>query len=68
MTDRKEGPPIDFAKMKPAIQNAYAAELQKDVLVTERKAAKIDVKPMPPDLFPPAPTPAPTAPSGNAPK
>jgi peptidyl-prolyl cis-trans isomerase C len=70
VTDRKDGGPIDFEANKPAILNAFAAELQKGLLIAERKTAKIDGKPMPPDLFPPAPAatpgagPAP-APGGN---
>lgn len=63
VTDRKEGPKVDFQQQKPAILNQYSAELQKSILTTQRKTAKIDIKPMPADLF--APAPAPT--SGNAP-
>jgi len=69
VTDRQEKPMIDFEQNKPLILNAYATELQKDLLVAQRKAAKIVIKPMPNDLFvkAPAPTtaPAPTpAPAG----
>ena len=55
VTDRKEGKPVDFEQNKPAILQTYAAELQKTVVTAERKTAKIDVKPMPKDLFPAAP-------------
>jgi parvulin-like peptidyl-prolyl isomerase len=55
VTDRKEGRPIDFDQNKPYIINMYAGELQKDLLTEERKRAKIEVKPMPKDLFPAAP-------------
>ena len=67
VTDRKEGGQIDFEANKPMILNAYAAELQKNLLTAERKAAKVDIKPMPADLFPPAPTatPAPTPSPGG---
>ncbi len=54
VTDRKEGRPVDFEQNKPYILNVYAGELQKNLLTEERKRAKIDVKPMPKDLFPPA--------------
>jgi peptidyl-prolyl cis-trans isomerase C len=53
VTDRKEGRPVDFEQNKPYIQNVFAGELQKDLLTSERKQAKIDIKPMPKDLFPP---------------
>ncbi|MFO0890751.1 MAG: hypothetical protein U0790_16600 [Isosphaeraceae bacterium] len=33
----------------------YAGELQKNLLTEERKRAKIEIKPMPRDLFPSAP-------------
>ena len=55
VTDRKEGRPVDFEQNKPYIQNVYAGELQKNLLTAERKSAKIEVKPMPKDLFPNAP-------------
>ena len=67
VTDRKDGGPIDFEANKPAILNAFAAELQKDLLIAERKTAKIDGKPMPPDLFPPAPAATPGAAPAPAP-
>ncbi len=52
VTDRKEGKLPDFEKNKPYILNAFATDLQKDVVTAERKEAKIEVKPMPKDLFP----------------
>ena len=59
VTDRKEGNPIDFEQQKPYILQIYAADLQKQILTAERKNAEqkhsIEIKPMPPDLFPPAP-------------
>jgi peptidyl-prolyl cis-trans isomerase C len=68
VTDRKEGNPFDFEQNKPFVKQMYAADLQKTILTAERKAAKVDVKPMPTDLFPPAPTApaAPTAPPAPA--
>jgi parvulin-like peptidyl-prolyl isomerase len=72
VTDRKEGNPFDFEQNKPFVKQMYAADLQKTILTAERKSAKVDVKPMPTDLFPPAPTaPAatpPAAPVGAAKK
>lgn len=61
ITDRQEKPKVDYEQNKPLILNAYAAELQKDLLVAQRKAAKVDIKPMPNDLFVKAPAPT-TAP------
>jgi peptidyl-prolyl cis-trans isomerase C len=66
VTDRKEGQPIDYEQQRPLVQHMYATELQKQVLTAERKTAKIDIKPMPPDLFPPPPVGTPA--SGNAPE
>ena len=75
VTDRKEGSPVDFEQKKPLIMQLYSAELQKEILAAERPKAKIDVKDMPPDLFPPAPanapaqgTPKPGTPKGAATK
>jgi peptidyl-prolyl cis-trans isomerase C len=64
VTDRKEGAPIDFEKQRPLITQLYSMELQKDLIAAERKTAKIDIKPMPKDLFPPAPA---TPPAGTTP-
>lgn len=52
LTDRKEGKQPEFEQAKAYILNAYAGELQKNLLDAERKKAKIEVKPMPKDLFP----------------
>ena len=51
VTDRKEGKPVDFEQNKPYILREFATELQKSVVTAERKAAKIDIKPMPKDFF-----------------
>jgi peptidyl-prolyl cis-trans isomerase C len=55
VTDRKEGRLPDFEQNKPLITNAYRMELQKEIFADERKSAKIDIKPMPKDLFPSEP-------------
>jgi peptidyl-prolyl cis-trans isomerase C len=78
VTDRKEGRLPDFEKNKPYIGQEYSMELQKEIVTEERKTAKIDVKPMPKDLFPsepaaaapatPAAAPAPAAGGAAAPK
>ncbi|WP_165226630.1 peptidylprolyl isomerase [Aquisphaera insulae] len=62
VTDRKEGKLPDFDQVKTAIIRYYAGDLQKNLLNEERKQAKIDVKPMPKDLFPNPPA----APAGGA--
>ena len=67
VTDRKEGRPMDFDRNKPYILQVYAGELQKNLLTEERKRAKIEVKPMPKDLFPPASTPATAKPGSSSP-
>jgi peptidyl-prolyl cis-trans isomerase C len=68
VTDRKEGKDPDFEQNKPFIFNKYATELQKQVVTAEKKTAKIDVKPMPNDLFPPEAPAAPTVPAAGAEK
>jgi parvulin-like peptidyl-prolyl isomerase len=74
VTDRREGKLPDFDQNKPLILNSYRVELQKEIVDAERKAAKIDIKPMPKDLFPSEPpaaapgTPAPGAGGAAAPK
>jgi peptidyl-prolyl cis-trans isomerase C len=68
VTDRTEGRPIDLAQDKEQILNDFAADLQHKVLTDARKTAKIDLKPMPADLFqpPPGATPAPAPPATKA--
>jgi len=63
VTDRKEGKPVDFEQNKPYILQEFATELQKNVVTAERKRAKVDIKPMPKDLFV---SQAPTAPAAGA--
>ena len=62
VTDRKEGKEPDFDQNKTYILTQYAADLQKEIVTAQKKQAKVDIKPMPKDLFPPA-APA-TAPAG----
>jgi peptidyl-prolyl cis-trans isomerase C len=62
VTDRKEGKPLDFEQNKPYIAQEFGNELQKNVVNAERKRSKIDIKPMPKDLFP---APAAAAPSAT---
>jgi peptidyl-prolyl cis-trans isomerase C len=66
VTDRKEGKEPDFDQNKTYILTQYAADLQKEIVTAQKKQAKIDIKPMPKDLFPPA-APA-TAPAGTGEK
>ncbi len=69
VTDRKEGKPIDFEQNKAVILQAFGADLQKNVVTAERKTAKVDIKPIPRDLFPKeAETPATTPAAAPAPK
>jgi parvulin-like peptidyl-prolyl isomerase len=74
VTDRKEGKLPDFEQYKLAIKNAFVGDLQKQIVNAERKEAKIDIKPMPKDLFGPSQpagtttTPAPAAGTAGAPK
>jgi peptidyl-prolyl cis-trans isomerase C len=71
VTDRREGQPIDFEAQKLLIRTEYGADLSQRIVTAERKTAKIDVKPMPTDLFPKAPpqqpgaTPPATKPAGT---
>ncbi len=55
VTDRKEGPPIDFEAKKLFIRSEYGNDLTERIVAAERKTAKIDIKPMPDDLFPKVP-------------
>ncbi len=61
VTDRKPGEPFDFDQQKTAVFNQYRSDLHERAINAERKTAKIDVKPMPADLFPPAPAQPPAA-------
>ena len=68
VTDRREGKLPEFEQNKPYILDAFAADLQRDVITAERKGAKIEVKPMPKDLFPPEQPAAPAAAGTAIPK
>ena len=57
VTDRKEGTPVDFQQNKPLIMTEYETDLQERIVNEMNKTAKIDIKPMPADLFPKAPQP-----------
>jgi peptidyl-prolyl cis-trans isomerase C len=63
VTDRKEGPPFDVKQNLIFVKQMYAADLMKNLLAAERKTAKLDVKPMPADMFPQPPA----SPAGAAP-
>lgn len=51
LTDRKKGTPFKLDQQPTLAKNLYSAELQKQILVEARKSAKIEVKPLPADLF-----------------
>lgn len=66
VTDRRDGPALEFEKAKPQILEQYAAELQEQIVNAERKKAEaagaIKVEPMPAGLIKPAaPVEAPVA-------
>ena len=70
VTDRKEGRLPDFEQNKLFVKHDYGAQLQKAIVAAERKSAQIDIKPMPKDFFPSAPTgaAASAAPAAGAPQ
>jgi peptidyl-prolyl cis-trans isomerase C len=61
VTDRTKGRPIDFAQFHDRILESYARDAQEEIVASRRKTAKIDIKPMPADLFPPRPVTPPAA-------
>ena len=67
-TDRKLGKPVN--PTDPAVRNAaldaFAQERQEQLVMAAKKTAKIDIKPLPTDLFPPAPPAAPGQPAAKA--
>jgi peptidyl-prolyl cis-trans isomerase C len=67
-TDRKLGKPVN--PTDPAVRNAaldaFAQERQEQLVLAAKKTAKIDIKPLPTDLFPPAPPAAPGQPAAKA--
>jgi peptidyl-prolyl cis-trans isomerase C len=54
VTDRKPPQPFDFEQNRNTVLNQYVADLHQRIVVEQRKTAKIDIKPMPADLFPPS--------------
>jgi parvulin-like peptidyl-prolyl isomerase len=64
LTDRKEGEAVAFEQIKDDVRRLYGGELQAAVARAERKTAKIEIKPMPSDLFGPSSA----APAAAAPK
>lgn len=68
VTETKDGKPVNPSdpNVKNAALDAFAQERQEQLVTEAKKSAKIDVKPMPTDLFPPAPKVA--APKVEAPK
>ena len=67
VTDRKEGKVPDFEQFRINLAQYYRMKLQKDIVEDERKTAKIDIQPMPKDLFPSEPPVAARAPSATTP-
>ncbi len=65
VVDRKPGTPVDFEQKKLLIRDEYAVDLQEQIVAEMRKTAKIDVKPMPADLFPKAHVPTQGGPAGS---
>ncbi len=66
VTDRKEGRLPDFEKVKPFLAQRFNMELEKQIVTEERKTAKIEVQPMPKDLFANEPAQQPGAPAAPA--
>ncbi|MDR3634086.1 MAG: peptidylprolyl isomerase [Isosphaeraceae bacterium] len=55
VTDRTDGTPFDFEAKKKFVYDMYSMELQKSLVETELAKAKVDIKPLPANLFPTAP-------------
>lgn len=57
VTDRKPGKPVNpqDPNVRNAALDAFAQERQEQLVMAAKKTAKIEVKPLPNDLFPPAP-------------
>ena len=66
VTDRKNGKPVNPAdpQVRNAALDAFAQERQEQLVMAAKKTAKIEISPLPGDLFPPAP---PAQPGGAAP-
>ena len=69
VTDKKPGTAVDLKRYKEKILNQFAVDEQNRIVEEMRKTAKVDVQPMPADLFgPPAATsPATATPPATAP-
>jgi len=52
LTDRKEGSSVQFERFKEQIKTQFGEDEQTRITTEMRKTAKIDLKPMPADLFP----------------
>ena len=59
VTDRREGKMPSLEEIREKAKNQYAMTEQNRIVTELRKKAKIDIKPMPADLFGPAPAAAP---------
>lgn len=68
VTDRTAGTTFDFDAKKKLVYDMYSMDLQKNLIDTERAKAKVEVKPMPANLFPSAPAAAEPANETGAPK
>lgn len=64
VTDRKDGKMPSLEEVKEKAKNQYAVTEQNRIVADARKKAKIEIKPMPADLFGPAQAPA-AAPSAK---
>lgn len=70
VTDRRDGADFQFERIKSRIEEVFAEDLQKDIVVKMRDdpATKITINPMPADLFPKIPTAADAAKPAEAKK
>ena len=61
VVDRREGKMPTLEQVKEKALNQYAVDEQNRIVTDMRKKAKIDVRPMPADLFGPRPSPVDSA-------
>jgi parvulin-like peptidyl-prolyl isomerase len=66
LTDKRAGEPITFEQARPAVMRQYAIDQQGAIVAQQRKAAKVEIKPMPPDLFAKPAAPESAKPAGGA--
>lgn len=66
--DIRPGRPLDQNQFGDVILNQFGADLQREILTSERerRKAQIDIKPMPADFFTPNPPPPGAAPAADA--